>query len=65
MKIKIIGIILIIIGVIFQFLNIINYSLWNLDIDLIGFFIFILGIIILLTNKRKLKNKSKKGGKKK
>ena len=43
-----IGIYLIILGFAFQFLNIITYSWWSLDIDIFGAIILILGLIITI-----------------
>ncbi len=42
------GIIMMIIGVAFQFLNILTYGLWEIDIDIIGVFIFVIGLIIVI-----------------
>jgi len=43
-----IGIILMIAGVAMQFLNIITYGLWEIDIDILGAMIFIIGLIIII-----------------
>jgi membrane protein DedA with SNARE-associated domain len=51
------GIILMVIGVAFQFLNIITYGKWGIDIDVIGLIIFIIGLIVTLL---KWKTKEKK-----
>ncbi len=53
---KKLGIILMIIGVAFQFLNMITYGLWNIDIDIFGALIFIIGLVIFLV---KIKDKKK------
>ncbi len=42
------GIILIIVGIAMQFLNIITYGLWGIDIDIFGALIVIVGIIITI-----------------
>ena len=42
------GIWLIIIGIAMQFLNIITYGLWEIDIDILGALIFIIGIVIMI-----------------
>jgi len=42
------GIILIIIGIAMQFLNILTYGLWGIDIDIWGALIFIVGLIITI-----------------
>ena len=43
-----IGIILMIVGVLMQFLNIITYGYWEIDIDILGAFIFIIGLILMI-----------------
>ncbi len=45
---KKIGIWLMIAGVAFQFINIITYGLWEIDIDILGALIFIVGLILFL-----------------
>jgi len=47
------GIILMIIGVVFQFLNIITYGYWEIDIDIFGALIFIVGFIIMILKWKK------------
>jgi len=47
------GIILIIIGILMQFLNIITYGLWEIDIDILGALIFIIGLIIMIIRWKK------------
>ncbi len=47
------GIILIIIGILMQFLNIITYGYWEIDIDIWGALIFIIGIIIMIIGWKK------------
>ena len=42
------GIILMIIGIAFQFLNILTYGLWGIDIDIFGALIFIIGLAITI-----------------
>jgi len=48
------GIYLIIIGIAMQFLNIITYGLWQIDIDIIGALIFIIGLVIMIVKWRKI-----------
>jgi len=55
---KKLGIILMIIGIAFLFLNMITYGLWEIDIDILGVLIFIIGLVIFLV-KRKDKIKKK------
>jgi len=47
------GIYLVIIGVAMQFLNIITYGLWQIDIDIFGAIIFIIGLIITIVRWKK------------
>ncbi|MFA5992942.1 MAG: hypothetical protein WC796_04520 [Candidatus Pacearchaeota archaeon] len=47
------GIILMIIGVAFQFLNILTYGLWEIDIDILGALIFIIGLVIMIVRWKK------------
>jgi hypothetical protein len=47
------GIWLMIIGIAMQFLNIITYGLWQIDIDVIGLFIFIIGLVITIMKWKK------------
>lgn len=47
------GIYMVIIGVAFQFLNILTYSLWEIDIDIIGALVFIVGLIIMIVKWKK------------
>lgn len=42
------GIFLIILGVAFQFLNIITYGIWEIDIDIFGVLILLVGIIFTI-----------------
>jgi len=42
------GIILVAIGILMQFLNIITYGYWGIDIDIFGAIIFIIGLIIII-----------------
>lgn len=44
---------MIIIGVAFQFLNIITYGYWGIDIDIIGALIFIIGLVIMIVRWKK------------
>lgn len=47
------GIIMIIIGIAMQFLNIITYGQWGIDIDIFGALIFIIGIVIMIMGWKK------------
>jgi hypothetical protein len=47
------GIYMMIIGIVLQFLNIITYGYWGIDIDIIGALIFIAGLIIALIRWKK------------
>lgn len=47
------GIYIMILGIAFQFLNIITYGYWGIDIDVIGALIFIVGVIITIIRWRK------------
>ena len=42
------GIYMMIIGIAFQFLNIITYGYWEIDIDILGVLIFIIGLLITI-----------------
>ena len=42
------GVLLILIGIAMQFLNILTYGLWEIDIDIFGALIFILGLVITI-----------------
>ena len=42
------GIVLMIIGIAMQFLNILTYGRWGIDIDIWGALIFIVGLIITI-----------------
>jgi len=43
-----VGVWMIIIGVAMQFLNMITYDYWGIDIDIFGALIFIVGLIITI-----------------
>ncbi|MEM4259303.1 MAG: hypothetical protein QXS38_00885 [Candidatus Pacearchaeota archaeon] len=47
------GIILIILGIAMQFLNILTYGLWEIDIDIFGVVIFVIGVIITIIGWKK------------
>ncbi len=47
------GIILMIVGVAFQFLNIITYGYWGIDIDIFGVMIFVIGLLITIFRLKK------------
>ncbi|MDD5331430.1 MAG: hypothetical protein PHE43_01225 [Candidatus Nanoarchaeia archaeon] len=42
------GIWMMVIGIAMQFLNILTYGLWEIDIDIFGAFIFIIGLVIMI-----------------
>ena len=42
------GIWLMIIGIAMQFINILTYGLWGIDIDIFGALIFIIGLVITI-----------------
>jgi len=42
------GVWLMIIGIAMQFLNMITYGLWQIDIDIIGAAIFVIGLVITI-----------------
>lgn len=42
------GIWLIVVGVAMQFLNILTYGVWGIDIDILGAFIFIIGLVVMV-----------------
>lgn len=48
-----VGIILVIIGVAMQFLNMLTYGLWGIDIDIFGALIFLIGVIITIIGWKK------------
>jgi hypothetical protein len=54
------GIWMMIIGVAMQFINIITYGYWGIDIDIFGALIFVAGLVITLV---KWKDKGDKKGK--
>ena len=47
------GIWLIIIGVAMQFINIITYGKWGIDIDILGVIILIIGLIVMVVGWKK------------
>ena len=50
---KKLGIWMIVIGVAFQFLNILTYGYLGIDIDILGVLIFIIGLIIVIIKWKK------------
>lgn len=48
-----IGLVLMIIGIAMQFLNILTYGLWEIDIDIFGALIFLVGLVIIIVWWRK------------
>ena len=42
------GIWMIVVGVLMQFINILTYGLWGIDIDIFGALIFIIGLILII-----------------
>ena len=59
-----VGIILMIVGIAFQFLNIITYVYWGIDIDIMGLLIFIIGLIITIVKWKSTASNKKRSGKK-
>jgi len=53
-----------IVGIAFQFLNIITYGYWGIDIDIIGLLIFIIGLIITIVKWKSTASNKKRSGKK-
>jgi len=53
------GIILCAIGIVIFLLNFLTYSLWEIDIDILGAMIFILGVVIMIACGPTMKNSSK------
>ena len=47
------GIYMMIIGVAFQFINILTYGYWGIDIDILGALIFIVGLIVMAVRWKK------------
>lgn len=47
------GIWYMIIGIAMQFLNIITYGLWGIDIDILGAVLFVIGLIITIVKWKK------------
>jgi hypothetical protein len=47
------GIWIMIIGIAMQFLNILTYGLWGIDIDILGALIFIIGLVVTIIKWRK------------
>ncbi len=57
------GIWLIIAGIAFQFINIITYGLWNIDIDVWGALIAIVGVVIVIVKRKNLNTQNTEGEK--
>jgi hypothetical protein len=47
------GIYMMIVGIAFQFLNMITYGYWGIDIDILGMLVFIIGLIIMIVKWKK------------
>lgn len=47
------GIWLIVIGIAMQFINIITYGYWGIDIDIFGALILLIGLIVMIVGWRK------------
>jgi hypothetical protein len=47
------GIYMMIVGIAFQFLNMITYGYWGIDIDILGILVFIIGLIIMIVKWKK------------
>lgn len=41
---------LMIIGIAMQFLNMLTYGLWQIDIDILGAIIFLVGLVVTIVN---------------
>ena len=48
-----VGIYMMIIGIAFQFLNILTYGYWGFDIDMLGALIFIVGLVVMIIRWKK------------
>ncbi len=53
------GIWMCIIGIVIFLLNFLTYSLWEIDIDILGAMIFILGLVIAIACGKSIKHSSK------
>ena len=53
------GIILCAIGIVIFLLNFLTYSLWEIDIDILGAMIFVLGLVIAITCGKSMKHSSR------
>ncbi len=53
------GFVLLVIGIVIFLLNFLTYGLWNIDIDILGAVIFILGLVITISASRTMKHSSK------
>ena len=49
------GLWLMIAGLLMQVLNILTYGLWNVDIDILGLGVFLIGLIIIILKWKKKK----------
>jgi len=47
------GIGLIIMGIVMQFINIITYGYWGIDIDIFGALIFLIGLVVMIIGWKK------------
>jgi len=47
------GIWLMILGIVMQFINIITYGYWGIDIDMFGALIFLIGLVIMIVGWKK------------
>ena len=47
------GIWIMIIGIAMQFINILTYGLWQIDIDVLGVLIFVIGLVITIVRWKK------------
>ena len=53
------GIWLCVIGIVIFLLNFLTYSLWEIDIDILGAMIFVLGLVITIAYGKSMKHSSK------
>ncbi|MBN2142161.1 hypothetical protein JW711_02420 [Candidatus Woesearchaeota archaeon] len=60
------GLIVCMAGIVIFLLNIVTYGLWEIDIDILGLMVFILGLVIAIPSGPSMKNSSgwltRKGG---
>ena len=52
------GIWICVMGIVILLLNLLTYSLWKIDIDILGAMIFVLGLVIVIAGGKSMKNSS-------